>query len=905
MGVKPLKTDVMEDNLLSKKVVRGFLQPHWAISMFTLLVGIACFVLMLFVLDNGEQRAVREQQEKAQLLAHSMENTVIRSFQDVLGRLNSIQEALTLNPGLLTPDNPDLTVVLQTLLTLTPSLREVVVHDGNGNWQASSRRRQPNNLALAAQCNITLRERINLDYLIGEQQAGRFLGSTQPAGRQQHIPLCVTVRNVQSKIIATVTGVLNPDFIHELFRPALELNPVTLGLYQYNGQPLVLSAGENHPPSPKFSLEELFTSYLPAAEYGVFQQSWPALQPGNPAHAVITSYRSTSPLPLVVVVHLDLARGLQAWYQEADLLFWIFIALIGAVILGGTVLVVSLRRKLRMESRIQLLTTAISSTANAIFITDQSGRIEWVNSAFEKLTGWPFDQAQGKTPRILNSGEHNQQFFQQLWQYILGGNVWRGQITNKTRDSISMIINQTITPIRGQYGEITHFVAVHEDVTARTEAEQQARFLADHDTLTQLPNRRSFVHSLNQALEQITDQGLMVLFIDLDNFKTINDTLGHQAGDSVLCIAAERMGRLLPETALLARLGGDEFAVLALELTDTRAAQTLVESLLQAMAQPIKLTESTFSLSISVGITFAESASEDLTRLLRQADLAMYKSKQDGRNTFSFFDEQMDYVMHRHVELEQNMRKALSHDGGFSLCFQPVIDAATLQPASVEVLMRWQNRHGEWISPAEFIPVAEDTGLILELGRWQLQALFSQLASWKNKGLHNLRISINISAVQLTRENIAEQLINRMFEAGLQASALVVEVTETTLMTDNAQMRQNLEYFHDYGVDLSIDDFGTGYSSLRYISELYARVIKIDRSFVIGIGNKRSDEEIILATIALAKNLDMKIVAEGVETAEQLAFLRKAGADYIQGYYFAKPMFEPELIKYIHQPEHV
>lgn len=893
----------MEDTLLNKKTVRGFLRPHWAVSLFTLLVGLSCFALMLFVLDNGKQRAVYEQEQKTRLLAHAMENTVIRSVQDVLGRLNSVQEALLLNPGLQSTGNPYLSTVLQNLLTLTPSLREVVVHDAQGNWLASSRQQQPDNPALAAHCNITLRQRNNLDYLIDTPQSGRFLGSRPSAGKQQHIPLCVTVRGARGQISATVTGVLNPGFIHELFRPALTLNPVTLELYHYNGQPLVRNAGVSSQIPPQHSQSILFKRYLPTAEFGLFHQLWPAFKPDGSPRNVITSYRSTSPLPLVMVVNLDLARGLQPWDHEASVLFWIFVALIGAVAIGGTVLVIALRRKLHMESRIQLLTTAISSTANAIFITDQTGRIEWVNQAFESLTGWKSDQAQGKTPRILNSGKHDRQFFQHLWQHILAGNVWRGQITNMGRNQSSMIIDQTITPILDQYGEVTHFIAVHEDVTARTEAEQQARFLADHDSLTLLPNRRSFALSLNQSLEQITDQGLTVLFIDLDNFKTINDTLGHQAGDKVLCIAAERMSRLLPDSALLARLGGDEFAILIREMTNPAAVQRQSAALLEIMALPISIAESTFNLSISIGITFAHSSSDDVSRLLRQADLAMYKSKQSGRNTFSFFDEEMDYVMHRHVELEQNMRKALSHEGGFSLCYQPVIDAVTLEPASVEVLMRWQNRHGEWISPAEFIPVAEDSGLILELGHWQLDQLFAQLASWKHKGLQHLRVSINISAVQLTRENIAEQLVSRMFAAGLQANALVVEVTETTLMTDNSQMRENLAFFHDHGIDLSIDDFGTGYSSLRYISELYARLIKIDRSFIIGIGNKRSDEEIILATIALAKNLDMQVVAEGVETAEQLAFLRKAGADYIQGYYFARPMFEPELVNYIQQTE--
>ncbi len=886
----------VKKDVASSKTAKGFIRPHLAVTLFTLLVATACFLLMLFVLDRGEQRATREQEEKTRLLAHALENTVIRSFQDVIGRLNSIEEALILNPDLLAQDVDALNRILDDLLALTPSLREVVVHDSAGAWIASSRQRPPSDGAVAGKCNARLLQNNHLDYLILEPQPGRYLGGRSPRGNQQHIPVCVLLRDSLGLPFATATGVLNPDYLKELFRPAHEMNPVLLELYHYNG--VLLVKGEGGAAALHDHLADLFRSSLKAREYGTYHQTLVTAHASS-GNSVITSYRSTSPLPLVMLVHLDLEKGLSAWHQEARFVFWVFVALIAAVLMGGSVLAVALLRKYRMESEIQLLTAAISSTANAIFITDQQGKIQWVNRAFEKLTGWRLQEVRGQTPKVLNSGEHDRRFFHQLWVHILSGQVWRGQLTNTTRDQRNIIVDQTITPILNQYQEITHFVAVHEDVTARTRAEAQARFLARHDALTALPNRRSFAEALGDALAMDDAHLLAILFIDLDHFKTINDTLGHQAGDEVLRISTERMRGQLPDHALLARLGGDEFSVLIRSLNHTAEVQRLVEALLQVMAQPVQLGESRFSLSASVGVTFGQAGQDDAATLLRQADLAMYKAKHDGRNTFSFFDEKMDYAMHHHVKLEQGLRAALSQNQGLLLCYQPIIAAHNLQPVAVEVLMRWRNSAGEWISPAEFIPVAEGNGLILELGRWQLRELFERLNAWQQGALRGLKVSINISAVQLARDNIAEVLVAKMFQHGIRPEQLVVEVTETTLMTESTRLRENLDFLRDSGVSLSIDDFGTGYSSLSYISELDAHLIKIDRSFVQGIGKSHSDEEIILATIALARNLDMRVVAEGVEEGEQRDFLIRAGVDYLQGYLFARPMFESELTDFI------
>ncbi|RDE18276.1 EAL domain-containing protein [Motiliproteus coralliicola] len=875
---------------------QGVIQPHFAVTLFTLLIAGGCLALMLFVLQHGEQRAIRELEDRTQLLAHTLEGSAIRSVQDVIGRLQSIDKVLEFNPALLSRNSGDLSQVLRDTLSLAPSLREVMIHDRDGNWIASSNQRPPQQPTKAARCADQLALSAQSGYLIQAPASGRYLGSASNASSLHHIPICVDIRSSRGIILARITAALNPDYLRELFRPAYEFYPVTVELLHYNGQLLTRAGSVQMDDAPR-STQRLIRE-LSSRDFGLFHQTL-GTGTGKPEQQLITSYRSTSPLPLVVTVNLDQQQGLMGWRNEHQTIILVFIMLILLVLIGGTLVNMALRRKQRLEAELQMLTTAISSAANAIFITDIKGRIQWVNHAFEKLTGWNADEIHGKTPRVLSSGEHGPEFFKQMWQSITQGQTWRNHVVNRTRRGDRMVIEQTVTPIHDRRGHLSQFVAVHEDVTARINAENRVKYLAQHDTLTGLPNRLTFVDKLDHKLSQDSQRKLMVFFIDLDNFKSINDTLGHQAGDEVLRISAQRMMQVLPGDALLSRLGGDEFAVMLESISQKGPLQSLVEELLQTLCQPIELEAGHFTLSASLGITCGLPGQDQAATLLKQADLAMYRAKQNGRNGFSFFDEAMDYRMHRHVSLEQNLRDALNHDDQFHLCFQPVFDCHSLQPVSLEVLIRWQNSQGEWVSPAEFIPVAEDSGLIVELGRRQLNYLFQRLESWKDGPLDGLRISINISTVQLARDQIAENLLRRLRWSHIPTNRLTVEITETSLMTDNQQLRDNLTMLHQHGISLSIDDFGTGHSSLSYISQLQASQLKIDRSFINGIGQGSSDEAVIQATLALAHQLGIQVVAEGVETEQQLAFLRQQGTDLLQGYLLAKPMFEPQLLEFI------
>lgn len=850
---------------------------------------------MLFVLENGEKRAVKEQEEKSALLAHTIESSVTRSFQDVISRLERIENTLWEHPDYLDKDTSTLQRHLKALLPVAPSLREIVVHNSAGQWVTSSKGRQPQNAGLAAYCSKRLLTLNTRNFIILAEQSGRFLGSNPSASNHlSHIPLCLRVRDDVGNTSAILTAAINPDYIKELFRPAEENNPVTVELYTYTGIPLV-----RHPLSSfttgSHAHEALFQHRLLRNAFATYYQKEPTTQ-----IEYITSYRSTSSLPLVLVVQLDLQQGLASWHKESNIILSIFSALIITVTFGGLLLILLLIRKDRMEEELLLLQTAIRSTANAIFITNCKGKIQWVNKAFERLTGWSLSEVKGKTPRILNSGTHTQAFYQQLWSYILEGKVWRGQVTNVTKEKHTLIIDQTITPIVNEYGEVTHFIAVHEDVTARTHAEQQARYLSRHDPLTGLPNRRAFNEWLDGMLTGEQHCSCAVIFIDLDKFKTINDTLGHQAGDTVLEITAQRMTALMNNNSVLARLGGDEFAIAINQVEDSKQLVSLAEKILLETEKPITLDNNDYAISASIGITLGHSQQNNASTLLRQADLAMYKAKHDGRNTFCFYDDQLDYSMHRQMELEQGIRTALLSNNQLELYYQPVVSAVDLTPVSVEALMRWHHGKNGDVPPSEFIPVAEDSGAIIDLGRWSLHQVCDTLQTWQqNPVMQRLKLSLNVSAVQLTRDNIAEILVSKLRENNLTSDQLTVEVTETALMTQSSQLKENLAFFKQNSIDLSIDDFGTGFSSLLYLSELDANVIKIDQSFVSGIGYNHSYEEIILATIALARNLEMKVIAEGVETTQQLKFLQDSKVDYLQGYLLAKPMPESSLLEYM------
>ena len=874
---------------IAEDTTRHSFKTGLSVLLLGLLLITTLLVMQLVFVHLGTQRAVTELEKEAELLAHSLENSVTRTVQGVQGRLRSLEDLLRHNETLL--QQPlELQQRMQMLVAMTPQLRELAVltqSAGQLSVLASSAIARDGSLVEPLSCSQGVPVPSLLRF--SEPLKGRFLGSgVSPAGVYK-LPVCMLFLS-EGEQAYWLVAVLNPDSIRELFWPIIDNLPAEIHLYRHDGHSLVVL-----PEKTAASAAE------PALLDQVRQQEWGLYSGAQGDTEWVTAYRATSMFPLLLTLSIDRNQALAPWYKTVTTM-WLIVGVVMLLILLASTLIAWMRyRQYRLLDELQLLGAAISTTANAVLITDSCGVIRWVNQAFTRLTGYQPEEALGNTPAILNSGEHTSLFFKRLWDTISVGDVWRGEVINRTRDGQQLMVEQTITPIKNDAGVLTHFVAVHEDITARKAAEQRSLYLANHDHLTGLPNRRELLTRLGQWMQPTGPDYLALLFIDLDNFKAVNDTLGHGRGDELLVGMVARLKNLVPEGGCLARPGGGEFAIGMRRDVSREHAAALAKRITDLLAESFELTDHTFTLTASIGVALAAKGKGDPVSLLRQADLALYAAKHDGRSTYRLFNEEMDFHVARRVNLEQGLRTGLKHpERVFSMHYQPVFDAQTLKPVAAELLLRWKTESNEWISPAEFIPVAEESGVIIELGRWQLAQVVARLADW-TCATESFYLSINVSAIQLARDDIAECLIGLLDQYGIAPHRITVEVTETAIISINERFETNLACLAAAGVRLSIDDFGTGYSSLGNLRNLRADYLKIDRSFVVGIGQNRGDEEIILAMLALARSLNMKVVAEGVDKEHQLRFLQHAGCDQIQGYLLAKPMPEAALMRHLQQ----
>ncbi len=861
-----------------------FLRPSSLVLVFSCFVAAASLILMQVVLDNGQLRAERDLTRQSELVVETLNRSVESSFARVVEVLEKSGDNLLLT-GLSPGHERPLRQLLAERVELVSGLNELAVYDRYGLLLARTGGPLTELDALPG-CVVRALAPVSDGLYLARPQPGQLLGDQVSVLQSLHyIPFCIGIRDQAGELQGALVAAVDTGYFARDFAPIQSLSNARIELFSPAGIPLLSAA----PP------ESLHSAAY--EELSLIAGNWQALDHGSIRQGdIFYSYRKAAGLPLVTVARQPVEGALQEWQHDADMLRSLFILLALLSLLAGLVIARGLRSKARMESEIRLLSTAMSTTANSIFITDHRGRIKWVNNAFEKLTGWAEHEVLGRTPDLFNSGRHDPLFFRELWQTLLAGDVWRGQVTNHNRLGEELLVEQTITPILSHRGQLTHFVAIHEDLTLRARAEQRARYLSRHDQLTGLPNRRFLGEALLEALAGPDEVAL--IFVDLDRFKAINDTQGHGVGDQLLQQVSERLTRLSGEAGLVARLGSDEFALL-LRRVVLAELESQVRRLLVQMSQPYLLESLSCSLTVSIGVATAQDAQREAATLLRQADMAMFRAKHEGCNTFCFFEPEMDYLIHRHVQLDQGLREALTRDDQLSLRYQPILKTDSLQPVAIEVLMRWQSSEGEWISPAEFIPVAEDSGLILEMGRWQIEYLFERLQQWQGTELEALKISLNLSAVQLSREMIAEHLLARMAAFNISPQRVVVEITETALIASKERVLYNLNLLREAGVQLSIDDFGTGYSSLSYLSDLSASTLKIDRSFIIGIGQNRNDEEIIETMLGLAANLGLNVVAEGVDDPAQLAFLRQRGCQMVQGFMFARPLTETELVAFM------
>lgn len=451
-------------------------------------------------------------------------------------------------------------------------------------------------------------------------------------------------------------------------------------------------------------------------------------------------------------------------------------------------------------------------------------------------------------------------------------------------------------------GSARRLVFVLQDLTERKEQEERTRFLADHDELTGLPNRSLFRQALNKALERSERSGKMlsILFFDLDRFKNINDSLGHDAGDEVLRAVAERLTACVRKIDMVARFGGDEFAVLTEGLTAEDQASTVARKILEALSTPMVLAGRQYRPAASIGISTYPTDGHDAQSLLKHADIAMYRAKEEGRGTFQFYSEQLNTHSLQRLEFESNLSNALNNRE-FVLYYQPKIDLATGSITGVEALIRWISPQFGFVPPGEFIAIAEDTGLIVPIGRWVAQTACVQNRAWQKSGLPQLRIAINISARQMADKGLVEFVSDTVRKTGLTVESLELEITESAVMSNQGHAEKVLAELKQLGFHLTMDDFGTGYSSLAYLKRFPFDSVKIDQSFVRGIPESKDDGAIVEAIIAMAHSLQLKVVAEGVETKAQADFLRKLGCDQAQGYHYSKPIPSSDIVKLLYK----
>jgi diguanylate cyclase (GGDEF)-like protein/PAS domain S-box-containing protein len=530
-----------------------------------------------------------------------------------------------------------------------------------------------------------------------------------------------------------------------------------------------------------------------------------------------------------------------------------------------------------------------------MIVTDSDEVIIRVNRVFTKLSGYSADEAIGKNLNMLKSDREDAEFYPRLREILHRDNYWQGEIWNRRKNGETYPEWLTITAVVGKDGKITNYICAFFDITERKQAEEKIHNLAFYDPLCQLPNRRLLFDRLHQAVttssRNKTCAGL--LFIDLDNFKILNDTRGHDIGDLLLIEVGHRLRASIRESDTLARLGGDEFVVLLEELSEDRTqaavqAREVGEKMLLAIHQPYTLKDIEHYSSASIGISLFANYKQNLDDLLKQADTAMYAAKKAGRNTLRFFDPAMQEALEFRSQIEAGMRKALpKHE--FRLFYQVQVDSEQ-RPIGAEALIRWQHPEQGMISPAKFIPVAEDTGLILPLGQWVLQTACTQLKEWESNPLtRELSLAVNVSARQFRQPAFVKQVSEMIEQTLIDPARLKLELTESTVLDNIADTITKMHALKSIGVRFSMDDFGTGYSSLAYLTQLPLDQLKIDQSFVRNIGTKSTDAMIIQTIIGMANNLGMEVIAEGVETPAQRDFLWGAGCRLYQGYLFGRP----------------
>ena len=549
----------------------------------------------------------------------------------------------------------------------------------------------------------------------------------------------------------------------------------------------------------------------------------------------------------------------------------------------------------RTQKKLTLDAEVFRYSREAVMVTDPNLNIISVNPAFTLISGYSADDAISQTPRLLKSGKHELFFYQKMWADILNDGHWQGEIWSRRKNGEIYPQWLGISAVRSATGEVTEYIAVFMDITEHKQSEARIDFLAHHDPLTELPNRTLLRDRYEQsvAFAQREDSMVAVLYLDLDHFKNINDSLGHPVGDKLLIETAARISSCVRDTDTVSRLGGDEFVVLLNDIQSSESVAEIASKILESVATPFFIDNKVLNISCSIGICIYPDDGKEFDQLLQQADISLYQAKGSGRNGYHFFTDEMNRTVARRLNMESELRKALSLNQIY-LEYQPQFDIKTGLVIGAEALLRWHHPELGIIPPSEFIPVAEENGLIVELGHYVMLQACHQAKQWVDSG-HDLRIAVNVSYAQFVRNNLHQLVMDTLRDTALPPRHLELELTESILVADSTMVLTVVQALKDIGVLFSIDDFGTGYSSLSYLKRFAVGKLKIDQSFVRDVPGDAEDEVIVAAIISLAHSLQLECIAEGVETIEQAEFLRKMGCDQIQGYLLGRPMSPEKL----------
>lgn len=552
------------------------------------------------------------------------------------------------------------------------------------------------------------------------------------------------------------------------------------------------------------------------------------------------------------------------------------------------------------EDSLALAQQVFDNASEAVMITDADNRIVRINSAFTRITGWTSEESLGRNPSFLSSGKQSPEFYQEMWQTLSEAGVWQGEVVNRRRSGQYYPEWLSISTVRNRQGKVTHYLAIFSDISERKRAEGLIHRYSWFDSLTDLPNKALLVDRINQAIIAAQNEGkpLYLLAFNLNRLKHINDSLGHNIGDEVLKVVAQRLVKATREGDTVSRVTGDDFVVVVPRLSQPHRAINLAERLVESINAPMDIQGNTIHITANAGLSVFPADGADPDTLLMNADAALNHSRTQGQNKIAFFEPHMNAAILEKINLQGELTAALaSHQ--FLLHFQPQLDLNSQRLTGVEALIRWQHPERGLVSPAVFIPAAEELGLIVQIGDWVIDEACRSLARWRQRGLTELCVAINLSAHQFAHANLVETVRDAIVRHGIPPERIELEITEGVAMHDAGEVLTRLHELKAIGIQISIDDFGTGYSSLAYLMRFPVDKLKIDQSFVRDMGNSSEADSIVRAIVALAHGLSLAVIAEGVETDAQLNRLQHIGCNEIQGYLLSRPQSFDDISQWI------